>query len=70
MGNMSYCRFENTYNDLKDCYQAIKNGDDLSSSEQAYKERLIKLCSKIMLCGEPISEEGDDGYEEENDLDV
>ncbi len=27
MGNMSYCRFENTAQDLQDCVRAIENGD-------------------------------------------
>lgn len=33
MGNMSYCRFENTANDLADCVSAINSGEvfDLSS---------------------------------------
>ncbi len=49
MSNMSYCRFENTYPDLKDCWDAIRNGeaDDLSESEQRAKKRLIKLCREI-----------------------
>ena len=25
MGNMSYCRFENTYRDLKECSNALEN---------------------------------------------
>ena len=35
MGNMSYCRFENTAADLRDCLSAIHRGetDDLSSYE-------------------------------------
>ena len=35
MANMSYCRFENTARDLRDCLNAIRNGetDDLSSYE-------------------------------------
>ena len=35
MGNMSYCRFENTAADLRDCLNAIERGetDDLSSYE-------------------------------------
>lgn len=35
MGNMSYCRFENTARDLRDCLNAIRNGetDSLSSYE-------------------------------------
>jgi hypothetical protein len=27
MGNMSYCRFENTAQDLQDCVRAIENRD-------------------------------------------
>jgi len=27
MANMSYCRFENTAKDLRDCYKAIRNGE-------------------------------------------
>ena len=27
MGNMSYCRFENTANDLKDCVWALNDED-------------------------------------------
>mgnify|MGYP006208400621 CR=1 FL=1 len=35
MGNMSYCRFENTARDLADCVDAIFNGEttDLSQYE-------------------------------------
>ena len=35
MGNMSYCRFENTARDLRDCLNAIHNGEveDLSNYE-------------------------------------
>lgn len=46
MGNMSYCRFENTFADLKECYQHMD--DDLSDSEKEYKERIIKLCQHII----------------------
>ena len=27
MGNMSYCRFENTARDLRDCLEAINDGE-------------------------------------------
>lgn len=47
MGNMSYCRFENTYHDLKDCYESLNFGDELSESETKYKDKLIKLCQEI-----------------------
>jgi hypothetical protein len=35
MGNMSYCRFENTANDLQDCVYALNDNEveDLSSYE-------------------------------------
>lgn len=49
MGNMSYCRFENTYSDLQDCYDALgeKSLDELSESEKKYAQRLIKMCKDI-----------------------
>ena len=45
MANMSYCRFENTYDDLRDCYRNMD--DDLSESEEKYRTLLIKLCEDI-----------------------
>jgi len=49
MGNMSYCRFENTYGDLKDCYDALeeKSLDELSEKEKKYAKKLIKMCKDI-----------------------
>lgn len=48
MANMSYCRFENTLNDLAECHEAMTNEEEkLSISEQRAKECLIKLCRKI-----------------------
>ena len=46
MPNMSYCRMENTYADLKDCYD---NWDDVnSSSEKKYQAKILKLCARIV----------------------
>ena len=54
MSNMSYCRFQNTYSDLLDCYQALKEADsveelmnELSNSEATYAKRLFDLCQNI-----------------------
>ena len=48
MGNMSYCRYENTLRDLRDCWDAWnEQEDDLSESERKAKERLTKLCKEI-----------------------
>lgn len=43
---MSHCRFENTHNDLQDCYENMDN-DDLSNSERNHKKELIQLCINI-----------------------
>lgn len=48
MANMSYCRFENTYRDLMDCYGHIE--DELSETEERYRKRLILLCRHIADC--------------------
>lgn len=45
MSNMSYCRFENTLNDLRDCYEHLHN--DLSDSETIARDELYELCAKI-----------------------
>ena len=46
MGNMSYCRFENTLRDLNDCAEHI--WDSLESSEGNCREKLIKVCREIV----------------------
>jgi hypothetical protein len=53
MANMSYCRFENTYHDLRDCYNALTNGEGKDKNmnkeyEQPSKKALIKLCQTIV----------------------
>lgn len=45
MGNMSYCRFQNTLGDLQDCYDSM--GEELSAEEERARKRLIKLCGNI-----------------------
>ena len=48
MGNMSYCRFENTYKDLKDCWENYEDPqDELSESEKKYRRLLTDLCREI-----------------------
>ena len=48
MGNMSYCRFENTAGDLEDCIEHI-NADlsESSSYERRARKHLIELCRTI-----------------------
>ena len=47
--NMSYCRFTNTLQDLRDCYNNMDGDDELSAEEQRAKEKLIKLCVRIAV---------------------
>ena len=55
---MSYCRFENTYKDLLDCYHNIN--EPLSVSEGLYRERLVDLCQEILKDYDPPVYEDDD----------
>ena len=51
MGNMSYCRFQNTLTDLLDCLDALDDLDgnlkELSGREQAAAKDLIRTCWSI-----------------------
>ena len=49
MGNMSYCRFENTLRDLRDCYKDLSETDfyELSETEQESRNKLVALCKNI-----------------------
>lgn len=76
MGNMSYCRFENTYHDLRDCFNYMDlNQDDegnlnnednkLSDDEADSRKSIIELCVKIALqygaeIGQPVQEADDE----------
>lgn len=46
MPNMSYCRFENTLRDLRDCYDNL-DSDTVSQGEAKAREALIELCKQI-----------------------
>ena len=50
MGNMSYCRFENTAYDLRDCLDAIQNREteDLSTYEVEGLEKILDLAHRIV----------------------
>ena len=47
MSNMSYCRFQNTLSDLRDCYEHIED-DDLSKEEDRARKNLVNLCRDIL----------------------
>lgn len=54
MSNMSYCRFENTYNDLLECLDALDNEggiegveEEANQYEKPYVRKLIELCDEV-----------------------
>ena len=49
MGNMGYCRFQNTLSDLQDCFDHMYTDDLLALSEDELRARkqLIDLCYEI-----------------------
>jgi hypothetical protein len=62
MANMGYCRFQNTLEDLRDCYEHIDKPVENNEEEEHARQRLIKLCGKI---AEATDEDEDD--EDEKD---
>jgi predicted secreted protein len=46
MANMGYVRFENTYNDLRDCYENWDNPQN--ESEEKYRKWMLELAEKIV----------------------
>ena len=58
MGNMSYCRFENTARDLQDCVRAIENREvyEFNSYELNGFKKLIKLADDLVNMDYEIAE--------------
>jgi hypothetical protein len=66
MANMSHCRFENTYRDLKDCVYNMDNGS--SYSEKHYMKKMRELCKEFIAeydMMEEMNENDDDGEDNE-----
>lgn len=59
MANMSYCRFENTARDLRDCLEALENApvEDLSDTEKKGLLQLLEDCETITFMKEDIEDE-------------
>jgi len=58
MPNMSYCRFENTVNDMQDCLNAIEDREvnDLSDYEIKALQHFLELGKVIVDYKEEIEE--------------
>lgn len=63
MANMSYVRFENTYSDLRDCYEHIED-EEYSEREREFRLRLIKLAAEITCIALDLGELGQDQVDE------
>ena len=51
MANMSYCRMQNTAQDLRDCINAIEEGeyaDEISRNEQRSLAEIVELARQII----------------------
>lgn len=48
MGNMGYCRFQNTTSDMDDCIENMDD-NDLSEEEQEARKRFIEMCIDVAL---------------------
>ncbi|MDP2692754.1 MAG: hypothetical protein Q8O88_03905 [bacterium] len=59
MANMSYCRMENTYEDLKDVQRHWDEAD--SESELKFRKRILELAKELV---EEHGEEDDDDEED------
>ena len=71
MANMSYCRFQNTSNDLADCVNVIEDAIDegmsidaflegMSSEEQRAFRRLVDLADKLQGAVEALENNMDE----------
>jgi len=58
MGNMSYCRFENTAADLRDCLDAIQRGEanDLSNFEISGLTNIMDMAHELIEIEDDIIE--------------
>lgn len=46
MANMSYCRFRNTVNDLRDCVESMT--ERLCEEENDARRDLVRLCVRVL----------------------
>lgn len=44
--NMSYCRFQNTLLDLRQCEDAMED-EDISDAERAARHELLRVCARL-----------------------
>ena len=61
MSNISHCRFENTYLDLQDCYNALTEAGSIKEVEQDANQYEKPFIRKLDLsCRDIVDDFGDD----------
>ncbi len=55
---MSYCRFENTAKDMRECKIALQEGKELKGSELIALKWMVKLAQDIIDSSEDYNLEG------------
>ncbi len=46
--NMSYCRFQNTSSAMKECLNALEDGEGLSREEQRAFQQLHRMAQRLV----------------------
>lgn len=46
--NMSYCRFENTVNDMIDCIENMDITEMASKQEKEARKKFVELCVEVV----------------------
>ena len=63
---MSYCRFENTYRYLQDCYDALSEAGSIKEVEETANQYEKKYIRKpVELCKDIVDYFGDENEEED-----
>jgi hypothetical protein len=63
MGNMSYCRFENTFGDVLDCLDALRDRNVLSKSELENAGNMLMAIIEFLQEEEIIDRYNNDALE-------
>ncbi len=77
MANMSYCRFENTTQDFRDCIDALREEEEavvgwsgrrrMSAHERQFADQMVELCRNYIEAHEALVAAEDEAQDEEED---
>ena len=64
MANMSYCRFQNTSNDLQDCVYSLEEENHLSTEEFSAMQKMISIATEFLELAEDYKNSSNEKEEE------